>query len=83
MLAFALSFAISSANANQSICNVQLDSYAEVAGGAEATITNAQVTKDFAIDWLPHGITATDSDDAVALTAITNDNGPLYEVSLL
>ena len=83
MLVLALNVAISSAQAEQSVCSIQLDSYSQVAQGAEATITNAQISKIFSIAWLPHGITATDSDDAVALTALTNDFGPLYEVSLV
>ena len=83
MLVLALNVAISSAQAEESVCSIQLDSYAQVAKGAEATITNAQISKAFSIAWLPHGITATDSDDAVALTALTNDFGPLYEVSLV
>lgn len=83
MLVLALSVAISSAQAEQSACSIQLDSYAQIAEGAEAIITNSQISKAFSIAWMPHGITATDSDDAVALTALTNDFGPLYEVSLV
>ena len=83
MLLLALNAAVSSAQTSQSACSIQLDSYSQVSSGAEATITNNQVSKDFSITWMPHGISATDSDDAVGLTAITSNNGPLYEVTLL
>jgi hypothetical protein len=83
MLVMTLAAAIGSARADQSVCSIQLDSYAQVSQGAEATITSGQVSVDFLIVWLLHGITATDSDDAKALTAITSDLGPLYEVTLL
>ena len=83
MLLLALNVAIGSAQAESSTPPIQLDSYTQGSDGASATITNAQVSKDFAITWMPHGLTATDSEDAIGLTAITNDLGALYEVSIV